>query len=363
MIEEKERILMKYCESLGSSGLTYDTKGKYMEAATFFLNKAEEVGKRGYVIFCRQNAEYMAQHPWTKPALCHFLESRGVGFRKAKQPKQKAFDPLKKLGQRQNETLNKFVFWLQNQNSYSTCTVKNYADGVKKYFSYFDELTQENCVRFLAQQEKDGLKPATIAIRTTALMKLSEFLKKPIKLKRVKIPRTLHTENVPTAKEYQRLLEVLDCNDPKYAFMVRLMGTTGCRVSELLQFRYEDVANGSVELKGKGNKYRRFFFTKEMQNAAKGRTGLVCINRYGGPLSSRGLSVGLKKWAEKAGIDRSKIHPHAFRHFFAKMYLQKTNNVVELSEILGHDSVDTTRIYLQKSYDEQKRDFNRAVTW
>ena len=57
MIEEKERILMEYCESLGSSGLTNDTKGKYMEAATIFLNKAEEVGKRGYVIFCRQNDE------------------------------------------------------------------------------------------------------------------------------------------------------------------------------------------------------------------------------------------------------------------------------------------------------------------
>jgi site-specific recombinase XerD len=57
------------------------------------------------------------------------------------------------------------------------------------------------------------------------------------------------------------------------------------------------------------------------------------------------------------------MHAHAFRHFFAKMFLKKTKDIIQLADLLGHGSVDTTRIYLQKSYDEQQRDFNKNVTW
>lgn len=60
---------------------------------------------------------------------------------------------------------------------------------------------------------------------------------------------------------------------------------------------------------------------------------------------------------------REKLHPHAFRHFFSKMYLKKTKDVIGLADILGHGSVDTTRLYLKKSQDEQKRLYNRTVTW
>ena len=71
----------------------------------------------------------------------------------------------------------------------------------------------------------------------------------------------------------------------------------------------------------------------------------------------------MKTFAEKAGLPRQKLHAHAFRHFFAKMYLKKTKDVVALADLLGHGSVDITRIYLQKTQEEQKRDFNRFVSW
>ena len=74
-------------------------------------------------------------------------------------------------------------------------------------------------------------------------------------------------------------------------------------------------------------------------------------------------SQHLKAWGKHCGIDSKKMHAHAFRHFFAKMFLKKNKDVIQLADLLGHGSVDTTRIYLQKSYDEQKKDFNRNVTW
>ena len=71
----------------------------------------------------------------------------------------------------------------------------------------------------------------------------------------------------------------------------------------------------------------------------------------------------MKVWGEKAGVDRSKMHPHAFRHFFAKMYLKNSKDVIQLADILGHGSVDTTRIYLQKTKQEQMKDINKNVKW
>lgn len=119
-----------------------------------------------------------------------------------------------------------------------------------------------------------------------------------------------------------------------------------------------------------GNKYRRFFFQKQLRQEAmaymkeNGKTGLLAVGKFGA-LTQRGFSQHLKAWGKHCGIDSRKMHAHAFRHFFAKMYLKKSKNkdVVQLADLLGHGSVDTTRIYLQKSYDEQKRDFNQSVTW
>ena len=89
---------------------------------------------------------------------------------------------------------------------------------------------------------------------------------------------------------------------------------------------------------------------------------IVAVGRFG-PITQRGFSQHLKAWGKHCGIDLKKMHAHAFRHFFAKMFLKKNKDVIQLADLLGHGSVDTTRIYLQKSYDEQKKDFNRNVTW
>ena len=135
-----------------------------------------------------------------------------------------------------------------------------------------------------------------------------------------------------------------------------------------MKLSWEDVANGEVVLKGKGSKFRQVFFQKSLQQEVReymketGKTGHLCNGRYG-PMTDKGFSERLKSWGDHLGIARSKMHAHAFRHFFAKQYLKKNKDVTQLAELLGHNSLDTTMIYLQKSHDEQKRDFNRNVTW
>lgn len=172
--------------------------------------------------------------------------------------------------------------------------------------------------------ENEGFKPATINLRITALEIFGKYMKKSVELNRLKIQRDLDTENIPTDSEYRRLLEyLLKHKNKDYYFFVKILATTGARVSEFIQFTWEHILNGEVTIRGKGNKYRRFFFHKSLQKEAAeyvreaGKTGLVAMGRFG-PMSTRGISENLKVWGKKVGIDSRKMHAHAFRHFLPR---------------------------------------------
>lgn len=365
---ERQKMLCNYLEALNSSTLCYATRGKYVEAVRFFLMNADTVSRRGYNNFKKAHQQEIVYMPWMTDAVPDFLASIGKGYRKVegdlyKGGNKRFVDNIEKREIRQNDTINNFILWLTNERDYSENTLRTYTFSVQDYYSYFDEFTQENCRKYVANLEQKGYSPKTTRIRITCLEKLGEYLKKPVRLKRPKIQKTLSTENIPTEAEYQKLLDYADTHNQKFAYIIRLLGTTGCRVSELVQFTYEMVQEGSTVLKGKGSKYRQFFFTRQMQEQAKGKSGYICINHYGAQMSTRGIAMMLKDLGEKAGIAKEKMHPHAFRHFFAKMYLKKTKDVVGLADLLGHGSIDITRIYLQKSKEEQKRAYNRNITW
>lgn len=362
---ERQQMLTDYIAYISTSKGSFEKHGKYIDSVWRFLTDAEEVNRRGWRNYRKEHSEELVYYPWMIEAICDFLTFNGMGMKKTETVKntKSHVSELKKKDVRQSEMINAFILWLQNEKDFSPSTLYSYTYTARDFFSYFDTLSQENAKRYVAKLEDDGKSPKTINLRITGIEKLADYLRKPIKLKRPKIARSLSTENIPTEKEYQKILEWCDEHNSKYAFFIRLMGTTGCRISELMQFTYEMIQEGSVVLKGKGSKYRRFFFIKQLQNEAQGKSGLVCVNKYGQPMHTRGLDVYLKTIGEKAGIDKKKMHCHAFRHFFAKMYLQKTKDVIQLADLLGHGSVDTTRIYLQKSYDEQKREVNRVVNW
>lgn len=369
MTEERKNIWYEYTQHLcNQEGI--DALG-YMKGAKLFMENAETLNKRGYNRFLKEHAYKLSVYPRWKTGIIDLLDFLGAGFKTNKnQKKELKLEKLSDISEKNKQNMNKYANYLLQDNDYSKCTLYTYLCGVKKFFEYANDFNNENCRRYIATLEAEGFKPETIRLRITSLEKYSEFINKPVKLKRPKFQRKLNTDNIPTEKEYEKLLEYLKgCRDKRWYFYVKTLATTGARISEFLQFKWEDILNGEVILKGKGNKYRRFFFKKSLQDEVKGFLklhhygGVMCISRYGRPITNRGFSTRLKDIGRKCDIDSSKMHPHAFRHFFAKMYLKKTKDVVQLADLLGHGSIDTTRIYLQKSYEEQKRDFNRNITW
>ena len=259
--------------------------------------------------------------------------------------------------------LENFIKFLKNEKDYSSNTLESYSFTFRDFFSRFNNISNDTCHEYIQKLENAGKSPKTIRLRIVGLEKIGAFTKIPLKIKRPKISMSLSTDNIPNEDDFKTLIKYTYKRNKNLSFVIKLLGTTGARVSEMLQFTFEQVQSGTCELKGKGGKYRRFFFTESVQDYAKGKSGFICTNRFGNRMTSRGLASIIKEYGIKAGIEKEKLHPHAFRHFFSKMFLQRTNDIVFLADILGHSNLETTRLYLRKSYDEQQREINRAVTW
>lgn len=157
---------------------------------------------------------------------------------------------------------------------------------------------------------------------------------------------------------------------PTYYFAVRIMAATGVRISELLQIRVEDMIRGQMDLYSKGDKIRRIYFPQNVQETCllwlqneKRTSGSLFLNRFGNPITTNGIRDQLKVFALRYNLDPSVVHPHAFRHLFAKKFIEQCDDIALLSDILGHESIETTRIYLHKSSNEQQDLFNQIVNW
>lgn len=259
------------------------------------------------------------------------------------------------------EKLDEFVMWLSEQYDYSHNSLRAYRDRLATYFRDGREFSQDEVRLYVKEMIMKGTPVRTINLAVTALEKYGSFIGQEIRIKRPKVQKSLSLENVPSEKEYRRLCEYLkgkfSSKGNDYYLLVKLLGTTGIRISEVADITYEDLQRGSKLIVGKGTKYRTIFFTDELREYAKGKTG-ICF-----PLTTRAMAAQLKQYGEQIGVDCAKVHPHAFRHFFAKQFLRQSGDVVELANILGHGSLDTTRIYLQRSNEERRRFYKKNVTW
>jgi site-specific recombinase XerD len=94
-------------------------------------------------------------------------------------------------------------------------------------------------------------------------------------------------------------------------------------------------------------------------------SGFLFLNRFGKRTiyTTRGISQQLKNYAEKYGLDTKVVYPHSFRHRFAKNFLEKYNEIALLADLMCHESIETTRIYLRRTASEQQILVDKIVTW
>lgn len=257
------------------------------------------------------------------------------------------------------------------QENLSMNTVNSYIFTVKNYFSKFKEITKENLLTYKVLL-LENYKGKTVNLRIQGINKYLEFInEKELKIKFVKIQQKNYLENVISNADYMFFKNQLKkTNNYDWFYVVRFLGATGARVSELIQIKVEHVKIGHIDIYSKGGKIRRIYISKNLQNEtlkwlkSNGKdTGYIFCNRKGDKITTRGIAHQLKKLANDFGMNLNVIYPHSFRHMYAKNFLNKCNDIAFLADLMGHESIETTRIYLRRTSEEQKKIIDSIITW
>lgn len=250
-------------------------------------------------------------------------------------------------------------------------TITSYVWTVTYYLEHYKEVNKKNLLAYKGYLV-ENFKPQTVNLRLQAVNKFLEFSKQEkLRMKFVKAQQKNFLENVISDADYKFLKTKLKADGyDQWYFVVWFMAATGARVSELLQIKAEHVSVGYLDLYSKGGKMRRIYIPKKLcAEAAKWlkerglTTGYLFTNRIGNRLSTRGIAIQLKHFAENYGINREVVYPHSFRHRFAKNFLEKFNDIALLADLMGHESIETTRIYLRRTASEQQKIVDKVVTW
>lgn len=250
-------------------------------------------------------------------------------------------------------------------------TITSYLWTVDYFLSHYDEITTETLLTYKGYL-LEKYKPKTVNLRIQAINKYLSFLEKEkLQLKFVKVQQKNFLENVISNADYTFLKNSLkrDKNWEWY-FVVWYLAATGARVSELVQIKVEHVQTGYFDLYTKGGKLRRLYIpiklrkeTTEWLEETERTSGFLFLNRFGERITTRGISQQLKNYADKYGVNPKVVYPHSFRHRFAKNFLEKFNDIALLADLMGHESIETTRIYLRRTASEQQALVDKIVTW
>ena len=250
-------------------------------------------------------------------------------------------------------------------------TISSYLLTIRMYQQLSGEITKQNLLAFKGYL-METYKPKTVNLRIQAINKYLDFIKREkLRLAPVKIQQKNFLENVISDADYKFLKNSLkrDKNWEWY-FVVRYLAATGARVSELIQIKVEHVFNGYFDLYSKGGKLRRLYIPKKLKIETEAwltekgvSSGYLFLNRFGDRITVRGISQQLKNYANKYSLNPKVVYPHSFRHRFAKNFLEKYNDISLLADLMGHESIETTRIYLRKTVSEQQESVDKDVPW
>ncbi len=263
-----------------------------------------------------------------------------------------------------------FKDYLQDQNL-SQNTMISYLYTLDQFNKRYDRLTRKN-LRDYKMFLIENYKPQTVNLRIRAMNCYLESIKKEQwKMTSVKVQQKPFLENVISEADYLYFKNCLKQDKEMYwYFVVRFLAATGARVSELVQIKSEHVRLGYLDLYSKGGKLRRIYIPSMLQKETlvwlaeqNKESGFIFLNRYGDRITARGISSQLKRLAVRYGLDPTVVYPHSFRHRFAKSFLERYNDISMLADLMGHESIETTRIYLRKTSSEQQNIINQVVTW
>lgn len=247
----------------------------------------------------------------------------------------------------------------------SRYTIEKYLRDLYKLIDFLPE--EKEVTKSLLIQWKEELKKK-YAVRSvnSIIVAVNNFLNYmgwyELRIKTCRMQRKIYCEEDRelTKEEYLRLLDSAK-TDKRLYMMIETICSTGIRVSELQYFTVEAVRKGQITVTCK-NKVRNILLPKKLRKALERyaaqqgiKKGIIFRTRSGKPVDRSNFWVGMKKLCDKAGINRKKVFPHNLRKLFARTFYNLQKDIAKLADILGHSSIETTRIYIISTGKEHLR--------
>lgn len=230
-------------------------------------------------------------------------------------------------------------------------------------------VTKELAAGWKEQLLQHGYAPTTINSMLAAINQFFKFMGwQDCTVKFLKIQRKLFRDRSRelTEREFRQLVDAAERNGQRrLAVLLETIASTGIRVSEVKYITVAAVHRGRAEISLKG-KIRTILLPtklcrKLLKYAAKSgiASGEIFLTGSGKSLNRKQIWAEMKQLCRAAGVEASKVFPHNLRHLFATVFYRMTRDIAKLADVLGHSSVETTRIYLTSTGDEHLRQLDR----
>ena len=263
------------------------------------------------------------------------------------------------------EEIAVYLQFLQEQEK-SSGTLEKYRRDLHQFFAYFQEreLDKGALLEWKAYLQKQ-YHPSSVNGKLTTVNGFFTFYGRyALRMKLLKIQKEIFSreEKELSRTEYGRLVGAAEQKgNERLALVIQTICATGIRVSELQYITVEAVCRGRAEVNCKG-KRRIIFLPVELQKKLKGflkrngiREGVVFRTKTGNPLNRSNIWADMKKLCRMAHVEPSKVFPHNLRHLFARTFYSIEKDIAKLADLLGHSSVETTRIYIMESGREHRK--------
>ena len=228
------------------------------------------------------------------------------------------------------------------------------------------ELNKETCLLWKQRLVEKGYAPRSVNSMLAGLNSLLVFLGRPeCRVKALRLQRSVYCreEQELSREEYMRLLDA--ARSEELRLVLQTMAGTGVRVSELRHFTVEALSRGEILVNCKGKsrtvllpgKLRKLLMDYARRQGI--RQGPVFLGRGGKCLDRSSIWARMKRLCARAGVKPEKVFPHNLRKLFARTFYKIEKDIARLADILGHGSIDTTRIYIMTSGREHRRKIER----
>lgn len=250
-------------------------------------------------------------------------------------------------------------------------TIEAYLRSLTRFAEWADgrAVTKELAMEWKTALSEAGYRPISVNAMLAAVNKFFTCMgREDCKVKYLKLQRQMFrkSEKDLSKEEYQRLVQAAhEKGDLRMELILETICATGIRVGELKYITVEAVRAGVAEIALKG-KIRTILLPhrlcRKLQKYAKQQkiaSGKIFLTQDGLPVSRQSIWTRMKALCEAAGVERTKVFPHNLRSLFARSFYGSCHDVVRLADVLGHSSIETTRIYLMSTGKEYLRQLDK----